>query len=470
MSELYIYKNITNNSTTPSDANPRQPKTFQTPLFGLLVAATILAKASQAKPYLLGYGQTPWMPLKPFYNYLPSISQLWHPVPNNVYSQYNQLTTSLPHIQPPPLNQQQIIHIHETPPLKSVGDDIDAIQDHTHQQISTNHKIENSNENKIPLYEESNIHNVELSLNNSITTTEGELDTSAEVIDNEAEASNFTYTIVNSSSGEEENITILTTISPEELESLTLFPQIENMDDTVTVSTNKRSRRTTPRTVIRRAGSRRPIHDYDDFRSGNRRRPVRRRPTTPTYDYIFDKQSNRRKKRPPTKTRNRPNRRPINKEPEFYDSDYRDDENEYDDYYPSSVNILARQEDTTVTDTSTSEISTITTGSTITTTTTPPISTQGVNNNTNGYTYGPPIQSGYGAPGQTGYGPSNGNEYISITYPPVSGPGKDVLAPLLDNLYNQYSKNSIIRRLQELLQPNNFYNNQQYDVNYPENF
>lgn len=457
----------------------RQPKTFQTPLLGLLLATTILAKASQAKPYLLGYGQSPWIPLKPFQNYVSSNSPLWQPLAGNF--QYNQLTTSSPQIQPPPLNQQQIIHIHETPPLKNPADDnIEAIQDHSHQSINTKHKIDQSGDSEIPLFEESNPHTVKYTLDPSITTETEFQNVESEEIENDidseydskADSSNLNYSILNST--DLENITlrngtflnpngtekdgnnisgILTTIPPKELES----SAIENNDGMIT---NKRSRRTTPR-------PRRPIHDYIESRNGNRRRPTRRRTTTPSYDYnIFEKQANRRRKRPSTKPKPRPNRRPINKEPEFYDSEY--DEDEYDDYYPSSVNVFARQEDTTTAESTTTE----TTSGTTTTQTTAATKTSSTlpNNNTYGYTYGPPVQSAYGPPGQTGYGPSNGNEYISITYPPVSGPSRDALAPLLDSLYSQYSKNSIIKRLQELLQPNNFYNNQQYDMNYPENF
>lgn len=356
------------------------------------------------------------------------MSSFWQPLS----PQYNQLTTSSPHIQPPPLNQQQIIHIHELPQKNPTGDSLEAIQDQDGQKINTN-KIED----KIPLYEETNLNEIELDLNDSFTTTEFNFNVE---YDNEAEASDSNAT----ETPFEDRNDILTTISLEE-----------------NLSTNKRSRRTTPQTpIMRRAGSRRPVHDYID-RNSNRRRPIKRRTTTPSYDYIYDKQANRRRKRPTMKTKNRPNRRPVDKEPEFYDTDYEDDE--YDDYYS-----IARQEETT-TDTSTTEGTTVTT-TTAGTTTTASAATEMQTNATYGYTYGPPIQSGYGPPDQTGYGPSNGNEYISITYPPMTGPNRDALAPLLDSLYSQYSKNSIIKRLQELLQPNNFYNNQQYDVNYPENF
>ncbi|XP_022915197.1 uncharacterized protein [Onthophagus taurus] len=407
------YYNVT---TIEPDYLARQPRTFQGPLLGLLLAATFFAKASQGKPYLLGYNQSPWVPFRPLYPYFPP---LWYSLQGN-YAH----TTHSPHILPPPLNQQQIIHIHDrrtttTPRSPPEEDGVD--------------------DNNLPKQEEEE----EVSVQQS--STEGETQSSKEIQDNEAEPSNQFYKYVKYN-GSEPHFNKTREIDQEPQETGLLDDELEFPDYKETANR--------PRRGSSRKGSRGP--DYDDRVRGRKRPSNKKRTTTPSYDDYFDRQVNRRRRRPGNRNRIRGNRRPINRDPDYYDSAY----DYYNDDYP-----FGRQDEEDTTSTTTTEGST---GNTPTEQTTI--------RNTYGYTYGPPPasygppQTGYGPP-QTGYGPPNpGNDQISITYAPPSAPGRDVLSPLLDAWYNQYSKNSVLRRLQELLQPNNFYNNQQYDVNYQDSF
>ncbi|XP_065165864.1 putative uncharacterized protein DDB_G0271982 [Atheta coriaria] len=154
---------------------------------------------------------------------------------------------------------------------------------------------------------------------------------------------------------------------------------------------------------------------------------------------------------------------------------------------------IQRQQDittvpTTVTDTDLTDATTLTpTTPSTTTTMSAANATSGEypyygNNNYNNIsiTYGPPVHH------YPGYGPSNGNEQISFTYAPPSSSGQGGnlggftavsgggasgsgvaaagVAPMLDSWYNQYARTSMYKRIQDLLTPNNFYN--QYDVNY----
>ena len=476
----------------------RQPRTFfNGPLLSFLIAASVLARASQPKSHYSGQKQNPWVPFDPVYNYISSLPTHWYPV-HGVNPYHYETTTIFPHLTVHPLNQQQIIHIHEAPSSNNVPEE--NIQELTEsnkqtiinnlsvsgQDISDSSKVkDNKIQNEITTTPDDLInselkyidHDISASNNNctnsisncniSKNATENSIvDHNSRIVINSINSLENMYideklnvSLEESSSKDEINFSLFNstaecsdckyeTVNDEQLSASNLFVQQHSFNDTdYNVSTKGEESRKNKVTRMAYVDTNDAREDVRTFRRRNRRRPTKRRTTTPVYD---DYDSRRRRRRP-TRYKNKFQRRPITRDREYFD-----DYNYYDDNYSDEGNVFARQ-GTSTTESEEESTSESTSESTTTTTTT----TTTTGNVTGGYTYGPPPQPGYG--------PSNGNENISITYGPPTGPKQDYLAPLLDAWYNQYSKGSVLRRLQELLQPNNFYNNQ-YDVNYHDNF
>lgn len=409
----------------------RISRTFQTtsPLLNLILAASILSKLAQGK------SQAPWFPYRPIIGYYPQ--PLLYPIDPLVFRP----------AQSTPLNQQQIIHIHDTPGYNPDGE--------TYED-NTNKYTQNIN-NFPPAQEEEEEEFIEgsenIKLNDSLLV---------DLIMNQNISENHFLTTTTEDPQEEQYQDELETAGtnvnrrrqrPSEYS--------EYIDEYQEAPKPKRrttpARRRQPSRVNSRIGQYRTTtpepeyyedYDYSTVKLIRKnpllRVPSKRRTTTTSYeeeDYLVQL-PNRMK----TTRINRINRRTT--KPAYYD----DDADEYDQDYA----MLDRPQDRTFRQsatTTTTAMTTTTTTDSSTTTMQPNTTTTASPNNTNN-AYGPPANN------HPGYGPSNGNENISITYGPPAA------SQFWDSWYNQYSKSSVIRRIQELLTPSNYYSPQQETDDY----
>lgn len=418
------------------------------------MAATLLAKVS-AKAY-----SSPWIPYKPYIPY-------YHNQPNNLLAYplnaYNENTNPENHyqqIRPPPINQQQIINIHERP--SGSEEDYDDTRDNNRNIITS---IERPNNE---LGEESAVVNEEA---HQVEPND----------ETQASASNVKYRRQRPDSMFAKN----KRTTPRPITK-------RGSEQSAKIRRYNNKNRVNKRPYTTRNPSYYDYYDYSTSRIISKRSTTRRpqrRTTTDNYDYgeyhydnsldsthqIFTKNGGRRRRRP-TRKNNKNRRRPIQEtysDSEYYQTneDSYEDSREYSNY-ENIQEILPRQEVTSSTTEGSS--STEFTSTEMTSTTEPTTTNVSVTNNT-GYGYGPNYNGSliYGPPnhdysGPSGYGPSNGNENISITYGPPIGHRLEQVAPLFDAWYNHYARNSVVRRIQDLLHNNQFYNNQ--DVNYDNAF
>lgn len=437
--------------------NHRQPRTFPSPLL-ILLAATLLAKVS-AKAYSY---QSPWIPYKPYVPY-------YYNQPNNLLSHtldaYNENTHPQHHyqqIRPPPINQQQIINIHETP--SGSEEDYDDTRENNRNIITTIERPTNE------IGEESAI------VSGEAPQTEANDETQA--------ASNVKYRRQRPDSAYAKNKRTtprpITKRGSEQSGKIrrynnknrvnkrpytTTYPSYDDYYDYLTTSRIKSRRRTTRRPQRRTTTA---SYDYDDYQYDN---------SLDSTHQIITKNGGRRRRRP-TRKSNKNRRRPVQEtypDSEYYQAndDSYEDSREYSNY-ENIQEILPRQQLTSTTESSSS---TEFTSTEMTSTTIEPTTTNASVTNNTGYGYGPNYNGNvsltYGPPNHdyshpSGYGPSNGNENISITYGPPTGQRLEQVAPLFDAWYNQYARNTVVRRIQDLLHNNQFYNN--HDVNYDNAF